>query len=312
MATITPQSVTPPQSAPLQSLSRAGGFDAPQSLGRIWLVAQMTFREAVRKRMVWAVVLLTAVFVAFFGWGVVRFQETWDARTARVGRIPLSYTQAVDLNVAFGVFIIFFLAAVMGIFASIGTIAGEIDGGTFQAILPKPIRRWEVVLGKWAGFALMIALYVIVTTSAVGGIVYAITRHLPPNIVQSTLVNIVAAWWLLSLTVLGSTIFATMANGIVVYMLYAFGLACTILESIGTLLGIEGMQTAGLVGSIILPSQRIYNYANYLIQPSTNITFGGGGGIGGSPPSGVIVPFALGYLAVLLALACFNFRKKDL
>lgn len=295
-----------------RALPTTGNLDLLQSIGRIWLMARITFREAFRKKMIWAVLLLTAIFVAFFGWGVVRFQQTWDSRTARVGRVPISYAQAVDLNVAFGAFIVFFLAAVMGIFASIGTIAGEVDGGTFQAILPKPIRRWEVVLGKWAGFALMIALYVIVTIGVICAVVGGITGHLPHQMVQATLVIIVAAWWLLSLTVLGSTLFATMANGIIVYMLYAFGLACTILESIGNLLDIKAMQTAGLVGSILLPSERIYNYANYLIQPGTNLSFGGGGGIGGTPPSGFIVPVSLAYLALLLVGACFVFRKKDL
>ncbi len=72
------------------------------------------------------------------------------------------------------------------------------------------------------------------------------------------------------------------------------------------------MEQSGLIISIVIPSQRIYNYANYLIQPTTNIGFGGGGGIGGTPPSGFIVPFAVGYLVLLLIGACLVFRRKDL
>jgi len=286
--------------------------DGSGSLSRIWLIARITFREAVRKRMVWAVVLLSALFLVFYGWGIVRFKETWDGRIARIGRIPISFAQAVDLNVAFGMFIVFFLAAVMGIFASIGTIAGEIDAGTFQAVLPKPIRRWEVVLGKYLGFALMIGLYVAMMTAGIAAVVFAVTQHLPAQLVQAALVIAVAAWWLLALTVLGSTVFATMANGIIVYMIYSFGLAATILETIGQTLQIPAMEQSGLIVSVIVPSQRIYNYANYLIQPTTNIGFGGGGGIGGTPPSGVVVPFAIGYLVLLIIGACLVFRRKDL
>jgi len=295
------------------ALAPARSFDIVGSLRRIWLLARMTFREAVRKRMIWAVFLFTAFFVAMYGWGVVRFKATWNARAAaRSFRFPISFNQAVDLNMAFAVFMIFFLAGVMGIFASIGTIAGEIDGGTFQAILPKPIRRWEVVLGKWVGYAIMLALYVILVTAAIGTEVWTITGHLPPGIWRATPAVIVAAWWLLALTVLGSTIFATMANGIVCYMVYAFGLAFTIIEAQGQLLQIHAMENAGLIGSIIIPSQRVYNYANYLIQPSTNISFGGSGGPTSTPPASAIVPFAIGYLALLVVAACFVFRKKDL
>ncbi|MHB8644765.1 MAG: ABC transporter permease subunit [Thermomicrobiales bacterium] len=295
------------------ALAPARSLDAVGSLRRIWLLARMTFREAVRKKMIWAVFLLTTLFVAFYGWGVYRFKATWDARrAARSFRIPITFNQAVDLNMAFAVFIIFFLAAVMGIFAAIGTIAGEVDGGTFQAILPKPIRRWEVVLGKWVGYAIMLALYVGIVTAAVAIEVSVITGHVPAGSWKAAIIVTIATWWLLALTVLGSTIFATMANGIVCYMFYAFGLAATIVEAQGQLFQIRAMENAGLVVSLLFPSQRIYNYANYLIQPATNFSFGGGGGPSSSPPSGAVVPYAIGYLALIIVGACLVFRKKDL
>ncbi|MDQ6833591.1 MAG: ABC transporter permease, partial [Chloroflexota bacterium] len=138
------------------------------------------------------------------------------------------------------------------------------------------------------------------------------TGHIPAGTVKTTLIVIVATWWLLSLTVLGSTIFATMANGIVCYMFYAFGLAATIVESMGQLFQVHAMENAGLFLSLVFPSQRIYNYANYIIQPATNFSFGGNGGPSSTPPSGAIVPFAIGYLILLVIAACFVFRKKDL
>lgn len=296
-----------------RALAPARSIDAVASLRRIWLLSRMTFREAVRKKMIWAVFLLTALFVAFFTWGTIRFRQTWDARSAAQKlRLPITFEQATDLNTAFGVFIVFFLAAVMGIFAAIGTIAGEIDSGTFQAILPKPIRRWEVVLGKWVGYALMLALYVILVDAAIATGTVIVTGYFPSGLIQATFIIIIATWWLLALTVLGSTLFATMANGIICYMIYAFGLAATIVESLGQLLQIRAMENAGLVLSLLFPSQRIYNYANYVLQPATNFTFGGNGGPGSTPPSGAVVPFAMVYLVLLLVVACLVFRKKDL
>ena len=158
----------------------------------------------------------------------------------------------------------------------------------------------------------MIGLYIALMTASIAVIVFAVTQHLPAQLAQAALVIAVSAWWLLALTVLGSTVFATMANGIIVYMIYSFGLAATILETIGQTLSIPAMEQSGLIVSVVIPSQRIYNYANYLIQPTTNIGFGGGGGLGGTPPSGVIVPFAVGYLVLLLIGACLVFRRKDL
>ena len=52
------------------------------------------------------------------------------------------------------------LAVVMTILTSIDTISGEIASGTIQAIAMKPIARWQILAGKWTGFAAMVAIYV--------------------------------------------------------------------------------------------------------------------------------------------------------
>ena len=41
------------------------------------------------------------------------------------------------------------------------TLAGEISTGTIQAVVAKPVRRVEIVLGKWLGFAALLALYLL-------------------------------------------------------------------------------------------------------------------------------------------------------
>ena len=40
-----------------------------------------------------------------------------------------------------------------GLFLSVGAVSGEIDSGTLHALLARPIRRAEFILGRWLAFA---------------------------------------------------------------------------------------------------------------------------------------------------------------
>lgn len=47
----------------------------------------------------------------------------------------------------------------MGALLGADTLSGEINSGTIQTIVTKPVRRLDVVIGKWLGFAILLGLY---------------------------------------------------------------------------------------------------------------------------------------------------------
>ena len=51
-----------------------------------------------------------------------------------------------------GLYVVNFLVVMMTVLTSVDTLAGEIASGTMQAVATKPLRRFEIVLGKWLGF----------------------------------------------------------------------------------------------------------------------------------------------------------------
>src|SRR6476661_2312401 len=126
------------------------------------VIARLTFREALRKRMIWGVLLLSGLFAILYYWGFtqvraefLRDEAARQARGASSGQQGeiITFDLVATIMVGLGFYTINFLAGVMTIFASVGTIAGEIESGTFQAIVPKPIARWQLVVGKFLGFA---------------------------------------------------------------------------------------------------------------------------------------------------------------
>ncbi|MBA2565628.1 MAG: ABC transporter permease, partial [Gemmatimonadetes bacterium] len=119
-------------------------------------IARLTLQEARRKRTVLAALALGLVFLSLFAvgfWFIVS-----DMRVDRVPQEQVRFGYSFILLAAF--YVIHFLTVMLTIFSSAGTLAGEISSHTIQTVVTKPIRRSEVLLGKWLGHGAMIASYV--------------------------------------------------------------------------------------------------------------------------------------------------------
>src|SRR5438045_9390966 len=56
---------------------------------------------------------------------------------------------------------IYLLSSTLTIVFTANMISGEVDAGTFAVIVPKPLTRVEIVLGKWLGYALIVCSYTV-------------------------------------------------------------------------------------------------------------------------------------------------------
>src|ERR687893_2961886 len=124
----------------------------------ILTIAALTLREAVRRRVLLALVLLTVLLLALSGWGFTRLAAESGDTTLTRGEARL--TASVMLNlVMFG----FSLIAALGTaFLAGPTLAGETDSGIALAVLARPIRRSAVLLGKWLGLVAFGSGFVVV------------------------------------------------------------------------------------------------------------------------------------------------------
>src|SRR5438105_1694759 len=80
-----------------------------------------------------------------------------------------------------GLYVVHFLTVMLAIFASVDTVAGEIASHTIQTLVTKPVRRWEVLLGKWLGYAAMLVLYLSLLGGGILLMVYLQVGYTPPN-----------------------------------------------------------------------------------------------------------------------------------
>jgi ABC-type transport system involved in multi-copper enzyme maturation permease subunit len=104
-------------------------------------VALNTFREAVRDR-----VLYNLIFFALLMMGAAIL----------VGQISIGIDRLVIINL--GLSAISIIGLVMAIFIGVGLVSKEMEKRTLYSLLARPIRRWEFLLGKYAGLLLTLAV----------------------------------------------------------------------------------------------------------------------------------------------------------
>jgi Cu-processing system permease protein len=280
------------------------------------LIAQLTFQEAFRRKMIVAVLFLSVVFLALYAFGFKLLVDDFEVFNQQRGGMPaqmLPYEIQASAMVMLGLYTVNFLAGIMTIFAAVGAISAEIESGTLHAVLSKPIARWEIIAGKYVGFMLMISAYIAFMIGGVVLIATGIGGYTPPGVLQGTALIILVSMILLSLTMLGSTLLSTMANGITVFMLYGMALTGGLVEQIGTALSNDTMIRIGVGSSVLLPSDAMWKLASYVVQPAIAVNLIGPNPFGtAKPPSAFAVQYAVGYCLVLVVASMIVFRRRDI
>ena len=121
----------------------------------ILIVARLTLREAFRRRLLWALVGLTALIIVLTWWGFSRIAEVSPV----TGPVEMLGVSQVLVMLAF---MFSFVLAMTAVFAASPAIGPEIESGLLLAILARPIRRADVLLGRWLGLAVVLVAYAIV------------------------------------------------------------------------------------------------------------------------------------------------------
>lgn len=104
-------------------------------------VASNTFREAVRDR-----VLYNLVFFALL----------MMAAAILVGQISIDIEKSVIISL--GLTAVSVIGLFIAIFIGVGLVSKEMDKRTLYALLAKPVKRWEFLLGKFAGLVMTLTV----------------------------------------------------------------------------------------------------------------------------------------------------------
>jgi Cu-processing system permease protein len=275
----------------------------------ILIFSELTIREAQRRHILLVALIMGFAYLALFAAG---FHYVF----LQMQRDSVSGTQA-DIITGFlltaGLYAANLLVTVMAVLVSVTTISGEIDSHTIETLITKPVRRWEVVLGKWLAFAALLIIYVLFLAGGLMLIVYGQTGFLFRNVGLGLALMIQQALIILSLTIAGGTRLSTLANGVFAFTLYAIAFMGGWVEQIGALFRNEAAVDIGIITSLIMPSEILWKKALTIFQPSmANMPFSAGPFAVASQPSDLMVTYGVLYMVGFLFFAMWSFSRRDL
>lgn len=261
-------------------------------LGRVGAVAKNTFREAVRNQVLYSLlVFAAAIIVSALALGQLSVHE--DRRMIR------------DVGL-FGVDV---FSVLIAIFVGVNLLYKELALKTVYTILPKPIARWEFLLGKWAGVMATLGVEVAVmgvvlaATLMVEGGTDALDSALPKALwllfMNVTIVTTVAVWF--------SSFSSPFLSGLFSLGIFVVGRSVPDLRLLAVRLGGPAGWVLDLCAAV-LPNL-------HLFYPSGTVVGGQEVSVHGSfvaaPYLASATAYALGYSALVLGLAMLIFRRRD-
>lgn len=282
----------------------------------IWVLADLTFREAIRRRIMLAGLLLGICFLIVFSIGFhYIIEEVTRELTVELPSQSMVNLASAEVTNGFemmGLYGVTFLSIAMAALLGADTLAGEINSGTIQTIVAKPIRRSDVVLGKWLGFAGLLGLYVLLMAGGVVLSVFLQTGYAPDHLARGLSLIYLEALVVMTVTVLCSSAFPALATGGIVFGLYGLAFIGGWIEQFGVIFENQIAVKIGIITSLIIPSEVLWRRAAFEMQSlfagvNFETPFGAF-----SVPSLLMIVYAVLYLITTLILAIRVFQKRDL
>jgi ABC-type transport system involved in multi-copper enzyme maturation permease subunit len=257
-------------------------------MNQVLVVARNTFREAVRDRVLYNLVVFALLMIAS---AVVVGQISMDIETVVMISLGLSAISLIGLLIA--------------VFTGVGLVSKEIDKRTLHAVLAKPLRRWEFLLGKFLGLVLTLS----VNTAAMAVGLFLALLFVKHSSARDDSIVLVAVYFILlklMLVVALAMLFSCFTSPLLAILftggLYVAGLFVSELRSLQVTNLTPEMQKFFAVVSYVLP-----NFANYDVM--------GAAAHGRSIAVSLVLHNTLYtalYCALLLCAAAAIFSRKDL
>jgi ABC-type transport system involved in multi-copper enzyme maturation permease subunit len=183
-------------------------------------------------------------------------------------------------------------------------------------MLVRPVPRRTLLLARFAAAASVCGAYVIAVFLAATLITWALGGWWPDHVLMPAIELAGAVAVLCALSLAGSVVLASTANGIAVFMVFGAGLVAGLLGQIGEALGSHTLRNVATISSWALPFEALYQAALAAITSDTvgftrlAIDLGPFGGAQDFGP--LLWPWAIAYVAVVGALALRAFARRDL
>lgn len=287
------------------------------------LITRFTLLEAIRRRLFLAVLILSVLILAAFAILLSVVINVSLASSDTRTDTQLFLLGGGVLMAVLVIWMLYLLCSTLTIVFTANMISGEVEAGTFAVIVPKPLTRVEIVLGKWLGYALIICVYTALMFLSFLAIIYWQTGYWPTYALYALGMLELAMLAMLGITTLGSSLVPTIVNGAIALMLFIGAPTASVVQFIVQFLKPTSLQTVQNITTIInliIPTDALWHATSFFLLPPAAdfVTLGLSSDTfntpftSGQPVAPALLIWAALYCLALPALAALRFQHRDL
>ena len=281
------------------------------------VIARLTVRELVRRRVVWLLAGLTIVSVALVAFGVERLVSL-----AREEGLPeLEIRVGVSQVLILIAFMFSFVLAMTAAFLGAPAIGGDVESGVALALLARPLRRIDLLLGRWLGLALVVVAYAVASGALAIGVVTVISGFGPPKPILALAFLAAQALVLMTLTLALGSVLPAIGAGAVAVVAFGIGWMAGVMAAVAAAFDLQSLAGAAEASRWLFPSDGLWRGVVFGLEPPAAALLATGRSPEGlaanpffalQPPAPAFVIWSGIWIAVVLGLAGWRFTRRDL
>jgi ABC-type transport system involved in multi-copper enzyme maturation permease subunit len=241
---------------------------------------------------------------------------------ARVdGADPLQIQIGVSQILILIAFMFSFVLAMTAAFVGAPAIGGDLESGVAYAILARPLRRAELLLGRWLGSAVVVAVYAAGSGLLAIAVAAFVSGYWAPDPPLAVAFLVGEALVLLTLTLALGSVLPSIAAGAIAVVGFGLGWMAGVLAGVGSALGVAALAQIAEVSRWLLPTDGLWRGVIYGLEPSILVLIAAGEApelaeanpfYAATPPPLPFVIWSVVWMVLVLGAATWRFERRDL
>lgn len=278
-------------------------------------IAKLTIREAARRRILWVLLGLTIVSVALTSWGTAALAGLARSEGTNELEIRIGVSQILIL----AAFMFSFVLAMTAAFLGAPAIAADLESGIALAMLARPIRRSEYVMGRWLGLVFVVAAYAAASGFLEIGAVGLLTGHYPPEPLLAVVFLAAQAVVLLTIALLLGTRLPAIAAGAICVVIFGLAWMAGVFGGVARAFDADALAVVSDATRWLFPSDGLWRGVIYGLEPPLVSVIASGSEIGDAnpfyafaPPPLAFIVWSVLWIAGVLALAVWSLDRREI
>jgi ABC-type transport system involved in multi-copper enzyme maturation permease subunit len=281
------------------------------------VIARLTVRELIRRRVVWVLAALTVLSVALVGWGLDRLVTLAREGGTNELQIRIGVSQVLILIA----FMFSFVLAMTAAFVGAPAVGGDLESGVALAILARPLHRAELFLGRWLGSAVVVVAYTLASGLLAVAAAAVISGFGPPDPLLAVAFLSGQALVLLTLTLALGSVLPSIAAGAIAVVGFGLGWMAGVLAGVAAAFGVGLLGQVAEASRWVFPSDGLWRGVVYGLEPPLVVLLATGSVprfadanpfYAATPPPWPFVIWSVVWIALVLGVSSWWFERRDL